>query len=56
MTMKEMLKVHREIERENARKLLKWKRREAFKRDIRRLNEQIAEEALKELKEMGVIA
>ena len=28
MTMKERLKVHREIERENARKLKEWKRKE----------------------------
>ena len=31
MTMKERLKVHAEIERENARKLREWKRKEGGK-------------------------
>ena len=30
--MKERLRIHREIERENARKLAEWKKREAARR------------------------
>lgn len=61
MTMKERLKVHADIERENARKLRVWEEskdsytwREQV--EIRLMNLRIAEEALQEMREMGVIA
>ena len=52
MTPKERIKVHVQIERENARKLREWKNRE----EIRLLNLRIAEEEMRKLEEMGVIA
>ena len=61
MTIKERLKVHADIERENARKLRVWEEskysytwREQV--EIRLLNLRIADEALQEMREMGVIA
>lgn len=49
MTPKEKLEVHVQIERENARKQREWQER-------RELNERIAEEAMRQMEEMGVIA
>lgn len=61
MTMKERLKVHADIERENARKQRVWEESKASytwreQVEIRLLNLRIAEEALQEMREMGVIA
>lgn len=49
MTMKEKLEMHRRIEAENRRKLKEWK-------EIRELNERIAEEELQWFIEQGIIA
>ena len=57
--MKERLNVHREIERENARKIREWKEHPHTWREqveTRLTNLRVAETAMQELREMGVIA
>ena len=59
MTPKERIKVHAEIERENARKLREWKESPHTWREqveTRLTNLQIADEAMREIIESGVVA
>lgn len=52
MTPKQKLEMHKQIVRQNSRKLREWKNREA----IRLLNIRIAEEEMRKIEEMGVFA
>ena len=59
MTLKEKLKVHAEIERQNRAKLEAWKEYPKTWREqveTRLMNLRLAEEALEEMREMGVIS
>ena len=59
MTPKERLNVHVQIERENARKLRDWQEQpKTWKEQVetKLMNLEIAEEAMREMIEMGVVA
>ena len=61
MTLKEKLKIHAQIERDNDRKLREWEERKdsyTWKEqvEIRLMNLEIADEAMREMVEMGVVA
>ena len=59
MTPKEKLKVHVQIERENARKLREWQEQpKTWKEQVetKLMNLELANEAMREMIEMGVVS
>ena len=59
MTVKQKLEMHKRIVRENARKLQEWQEApKTWKEQVetRLANLRIADEAMQEMREMGVVA